>query len=45
MTSVSLHLPRKRKPILTVGRMRLLAVLADLAIWVAIVWAVRRALS
>lgn len=41
MTSVSLHLPRKRKPILTVGRLRLLMLLADIAIWVAIVCVVR----
>lgn len=39
MTSISLHLPRKRKPILTVGHMRLLVLLADLAIWAAIIWA------
>lgn len=36
--SLSLHLPRKRKPILTVGHARMLVVLADLAIWAAIVW-------
>lgn len=43
--SLSLHLPRKRKPILTVGRVRLLAVLAGLAIWALVIWAVRRALG
>lgn len=45
MTSISLHLPRKRKPILTVGHVRLLLVVADIALWAVIVWAVRRALS
>ena len=40
MTQLSLHIPRPRKPILTVGRLRMLVVLADLAIFAAIIWAV-----
>lgn len=45
MTSISLHIPRNRKPIFTVGHVRLLLVVADIALWVGIVWAVRHALS
>ena len=40
MTGISLHVPRRRRPILTVGHLRMLVVLADLAIFAAIIWAV-----
>lgn len=34
----ALHLPRVRRPVLTVGHVRCLLLVADLALWGLVIW-------